>query len=165
LHWHGLFRIVGGFFIDSDIHKVRRVMGDRWNKYHGAFVVEITRVNSHEILKKYILKHVMKEFVGEDDVIRNKFLFSKGWMRLDWKKVEGLAKTWVLGGGSGSWMSKTGWSLVNEVMESWAEKRKAMFIGKGVAGERTGYLYVESGKIREIEGGAFEPCDYSYYDS
>jgi hypothetical protein len=164
LHWHGLFRIKGGFFVDEEIKKVRRVLGDRWNIYHGAFVVKITEVNSNKKLKEYILKHIMKEYIGEDDRIRNKFLFSRGWMREGWKDVESLAKTWVLGGKDTFWMRKEHWLLVNEIMQEWAEKKKAMFLGKVVDGERTGYLYMELGRIREVVGGAYEPCEYEWYD-
>ena len=53
---------------------------------------------------------------------------------------------------------------MNQVMLAWAEKRKAMFVGKMVDGKRTGSLYMELGRIREVVGGAFEPCDYEYYD-
>jgi len=164
LHWHGLFRIKGGFFISGDIHRCRRVLGDRWNEFHGAFVVQITKVNSNKELKEYILKHIMKEYLGEDDNIRNKFVFSKGWMREGWKEVESLAKTWVLGGLDTKWMDKERWSLVNKIMLAWAEKQDAIFLGKVVDGKRTGYLYMRLGRIYEVVGGAFEKCDYEYYE-
>ena len=159
LHWHGLFRIKGGYFPVS-----RRMVGDAWNKYHGAFVVQIKPVKSGDELKKYITKHIMKEYLGEAEAIRNKFLFSKGWMREGWKEVEIIAKTWVLGGLDSIYMSKERWNLVNEIVLAWAEKRKAMFFGKMVDGERTGYLFMEMGRISEVVGGAFEPCEYEYYD-
>ena len=169
LHWHGLFRIKGGYFLGSmvkpeDEAKVRRIMGDRWNEYHGAFVVKIKLVGSENELKKYILKHILKEYLGEDDDIRNKFLFSKGWMREGWKEVESLAKTWVLGGLDLHWMNKELWMKVNEIMRAWAEKRKVMFLGKSVDGKRTGYLYMELGRVYEVVGGAYKPCDYEFYD-
>jgi len=107
---------------------------------------------------------MMKEYLGEDDDIRNKFLFSKGWMRTGWKEVEGIAKGWVLGGMSPIFMNKERWTLVNEITLAWAEKRKAMFVGKMVDGKRTGYLFMELGRIREAVGGAFESSDYEYYD-
>lgn len=159
LHWHGLFRIKGGYFPVT-----RRMLGDAWNKFHGAFVVKITPVNSNKELREYIIKHIMKQYLGEDEYIRNKFLFSKGWMREGWKEVESLAKTWVLGGMDTSWMNSEGWKLVNKIIKAWAEKRKAMFLGKMIDGKRTGYLYMELGRIREAVGGTFKPCEYEYYD-
>ena len=67
LHWHGLVRIKGGYFPVT-----RRMLGDRWNVCHGAFVVQIQPVDT---------KKELREYVGEEENIRNKFLFSKGWMR------------------------------------------------------------------------------------
>ena len=159
LHWHGLFRIKGGYFPVT-----RRMLGDRWNEIHGAFVVKIVPVNTNKELREYITKHIMKEYVGEDDEIRNKFLFSKGWMRDRWKEVEGIAKGWVLGGLDGMYMNKERWDLVNKIMLAWAEKRKAMFVGKIIDGKRSGYLFMDMGRIREAAGGAFTPSDYEYYD-
>ena len=169
LHWHGLFRVKGGYFIlpmntPENKAKVRRVLGDRWNECHGAFVVEIKPVRNNKELRKYIAKHIMKEYVGEDEAIRNKFLFSKGWMREGWKEVESIAKGWVLGGLDTIYMNKERWNKVNEIMLSWAEKRNVMFTGKILDGERSGYLFMEMGRIREAVGGAFEPGTYEYYD-
>ena len=159
LHWHGLLRVKGGYFPET-----RRMLGDRWNEVHGAFAVQIKEVNTNKELREYIIKHILKEYVGEDDTIRNKFLFSKGWMRHGWKQVEDIAKTWVLGGLSSIYMDKKRWDLVNQVLLAWAEKRKAMFLGKVVDGERTGYLFMDMVRIREAVGGAFEPSSYGYYD-
>jgi len=159
LHWHGILRIKGGYFPIT-----RRMLGDRWNECHDAFVVKITKVNGNKELREYIIKHILKEYVGEDDEIRNKFLFSKGWMRKGWKEVEAIAKGWVLGGLDAIYMNKERWSKVNEIMLAWAEKRTVLFTGKVIDGERTGYLFMEMGRIREAEGGAFEPGNYEYYD-
>ncbi len=159
LHWHGLFRIKGGYFPVT-----RRMLGDRWNEIHGAFVVKIVPVNTNKELREYITKHIMKEYVGEDDEIRNKFLFSRGWLRKGWKETEGIAKGWVLGGGSAIFMTKEGWALVNEVMKAWAEKQTLEFLGKEVDGKRVGYLFMELGRICEAVGGAFRPGKYEYYD-
>jgi hypothetical protein len=159
LHWHGLLRIKGGYFPVS-----RRMLGDRWNEVHGAFVVKITPVNTNKELREYIAKHIMKEYVGEEEVIRNRFLFSKGWMREGWKEVESIAKGWVLGGAPAFYMNKERWALVNEVMLAWAEKRTAMFLGKMVDGKRTGYLSIELGRICEAVGGAFSLGSFEYYD-
>ena len=106
----------------------------------------------------------MKQYVGEEEGIRNKFLFSKGWMREGWKEVQAIAKNWVLSGMGAIFMTKKGWNLVNEIMLAWAEKRKAMFLGKKVDGKRTGYLFMELGRIREVDGGAFKSSPYEYYD-
>lgn len=159
LHWHGLLRIKGGYFPVT-----RRELGDRWNRIHGAFVVKITAVKTNKELREYIVKHILTQYVGEEDTIRNKFLFSKGWMREGWKEVEGVAKGWALGGMDAIFMTKERWDKVNEVMLAWAEKRKVMFLGKVVDGGRTGYLFMELGRIREAEGGAFKPGSYEYYD-
>ena len=167
LHWHGVFRVKGGFFLKpmvswEDKASVRRELGDRWNEYHGAFVVKITGVASRRDLKEYILKHILKEYIGVDESIRNKFLFSRGWMRKGWKQVEDFAKLWVLGGSesdggmSPMMMTKEGWDKVNEIVESWAEKKTVMFRGEGVNGELSGHLYMELGRIREAFGSAFE---------
>jgi hypothetical protein len=169
LHWHGLFRVKGGYFIlpmstPKDKAKVRRVLGDRWNVCHGAFVVEIKPVRNNKELREYITKHIMKEYVGEDEDIRNKFLFSKGWMREGWKEVESIAKGWVLGGASAMFMNKERWALVNEIMLAWAEKKTAMFLGKMIDGKRTGYLSMELGRICEAVGGAFSAGSYEYYN-
>ena len=172
LHWHGIFRIKGGFFFKpmiswQDKAAVRRELGDRWNKCHGAFVVQITDVASRSHLKKYILKHILKEYIGVDEDIRNKFLFSRGWMREGWKKVEDLAKLWVLGGyeSDGGYsatlgMSKAEWDRVNEIVQAWAEKRTVTFhgevYGEGevAGGGESGYLRMELGRIREAFGSA-----------
>lgn len=169
LHWHGLFRIKGGYFLlpmttDKNKAKVRRMLGDRWDVCHGAFVVKITTIDTKKELKEYILKHILKEYVGEGEGIRNKFLFSKGWMREGWKEVEAIAKGWVLGGASAMFMNKERWALVNEIMLAWSEKRTAMFLGKMIDGKRTGYLFMELGRIREAVGGAFTTGSYEYYD-
>ena len=173
LHWHGLFRIKGGYFIKpmipwQDKAVVRRTLGDRWNECHGAFVVDIEPVTMRKALRDYILKHVMKEYIGVDEDIRNKFLFSKGWMREGWKKVEDMAKLWTLGGYesdgglSAMFMNKEGWSKVNEIVQAWAERETIVFHGevvKGhgvdVEGKETGYLSMELGRIREVSGSAF----------
>jgi hypothetical protein len=161
LHWHGLLRIKGGYFLDGNIHKVRRMLGDKWNEIHHAFVVEVTQVNNHLELREYISKHIMKEYIDEEEYLRNKFLFSKGWMRKGWKEVETLAKLWTLGGeesdgGLSLWlMNKDRWTKVNEIMQAWAEKKTMMFHGELINGEETGYLYMELGRIREISGSAF----------
>lgn len=166
LHWHGIFRIKGGFFLKSmiswqDKASVRRELGDRWNKYHGAFVVKITDVASRRELKKYVLKHILKEYIGVDEDMRNKFLFSRGWMREGWKEVEDRAKLWVLGGVesdgglSAMFMTKEMWNRVNEIVEAWAEKKTVMFCGEGANGEQSGHLCMELGRIREVFGSAF----------
>ncbi|MGB5924890.1 MAG: hypothetical protein WBH01_02205 [Dehalococcoidia bacterium] len=167
LHWHGIFRIKGGFFLrpmisGEDKAAVRRELGDRWNKYHGAFAVQITEVASKRDLEKYILKHILKEYIGVDEDMRNKFLFSRKWMREGWKKVEDLAKLWVLGGPesdgglSAMYMTKEGWDKVNEIVQAWAQKETGMFRGAGVNGGLSGYLYMELGRIREAFGSGFE---------
>lgn len=167
LHWHGLFRIKDGYFlcpVKQTEKKGRRIVGDLWNKCHGAFVVQIKPVKNNKELREYILKHMMKEYIGEDEAIRNKFLFSKGWMREGWKDVEELAKLWTLGGLESDgglsmmYMNKEKWNLVNKIMQAWAEKRKQMFLGQfldGVSGDRTGHLFMELGRIREVIGSAF----------
>jgi len=166
LHWHGLFRIKGGYFVKpmiswQDRAVVRRTLGDRWNECHGAFVVDIEPVEMRRALREYILKHIMKEYIGVDEDIRNKFLFSRGWMREGWKKIEDLAKLWVLGGYesdggiSAMLMTKEGWDKVNEIVQAWAESKTIIFFGESVGGERSGYLNMELGRIREVFGSAF----------
>jgi hypothetical protein len=140
------------------------VLGDRWNQYHGAFVVEIKPVGSMEELREYILKHILKEYIGEGESIRNKFLFSRGWMREGWKDIESLGRRWVLGGLERRWMDKEGWSVVNELMLAWAEKREVVLKGAVVDGKSTGYVYMKLGRILEVVGGAFAVCDFEYYD-
>ena len=39
-----------------------------------------------------------------------------------------------------------------------------MFLGKVVDGERTGYLFMDMGRIHEAIGGAFATGSYEYYD-
>jgi hypothetical protein len=161
LHWHGLFRIAGGFFVSDDLRVVRRTLGDRWNEYHGAFAVKIVPVTHTYELEQYIMKHILKEYVGEEVEIRNKFLFSKGWMREGWKEVENLAKSWCLGGGeecggfSAIFMTKEYWDLVNEIVKAWAEHRTKIFHGERVDGHESGYLYMERGRICEVFGSPF----------
>lgn len=159
LHWHGLLRIKGGYFPVS-----RRMLGDLWNEIHGAFVVKIATVNSGEQLKQYVVAHMLHEYLGMDNLIRNKFLFSKRWMRPGWKEVEGIAKTWVLGGEPAIFMTRRGWDLVNEIMKVWAEKRTHLFLGAEVDGKRTGYVLMELGIIREAVGGAYQSSEYEYLD-
>lgn len=159
LHWHGILRVKGGYFPIT-----RRMLGDKWNEIHGAFVVKMKCVNSGSELKKYILKHIMKQYLGEEDEVRNKFLFSKGWMRLGWKEAEAVAKEWATGGLGAMYMNKERWKLVSEIMEAWAKKEKHMFVGKVVDGKRSGYLYMDMGRILEAEGGAFEASSYEYLD-
>jgi len=162
LHWHGILRIKGGYFPIT-----RRMLGDMWNEIHGAFVVLIETIDTGEQLKEYILKDIMKQYLDEayidDNFTRNKFLTSRGWMRKGWKEVEGIAKAWVLAGLDLQWMDREKWSLVNEIMLVWAEKREAMLSGKMVDGKVTGHLYMEMGRIFEAVGGAVAPCDYEYY--
>ena len=179
LHWHGIFRIKGGFFLKpiiswQDKASVRRELGDRWNKYHGAFVVQITGVASRKDLEKYILKHILKEYIGVDEDVRNKFLFSRGWMRERWKKVEDLAKLWTLGGEESDgglstiFMTKERWDKVNEIVQAWAKGKTVTFHGEIVDGKESGYLYMELGCIHEAFGSAFvlkrdgKICDSSY---
>jgi len=182
LHFHGLLRVKGGFLklyagevrddfnrwvdVEGVVHSEhidanRRALGDKWNEIHNAFVVQITPVDTKKQLKEYILKHMMKQYIGEDEDIRNKFLFSKGWMRKGWKEVEGLAKLWTLGGLesdgglSAIYMDKVRWDKVNEIMQAWAEKKKLTFYGDILNGKLTGYLFMELGRIREVFGSAF----------
>ena len=161
LHWHGLVRIKGGYFLDGNIHKVRRLLGDKWNEIHHAFVVEITQVNSYLELREYISKHIMKEYIAEEEYLRNKFLFSRGWMRKGWKEAQNLAKLWTLGGEESDgglnviFMNKEKWAKVNEIMQAWAEKKTMMFNGESVNGQESGYLWMELGRIHEISGSAF----------
>lgn len=164
LHWHGLFRIKGGYFLcamNETEKKGRRILGDDWNKYHGAFVVQIKPVKNNKELRKYIIKHMMKEYIGEGDDIRNKFLFSKGWMRKGWKEAEGIARLWTLGGLEPDggldtiYMDKEKWDLVNEIMKAWAEKEKRTFYGDVLNGKLTGYLYMDAGNILDVYGSAF----------
>ena len=190
LHWHGILRVKGGFFLKPMISwqgkaAVRRELGDRWNKYHGAFVVQITDVGSRKELKKYVLKHILKEYVSVDEGVRNKFLFSRGWMREGWKKVEDLGKLWVLGGHESDGglsatlgMSKGEWDKVNEIVEAWAEKKTVTFhgevYGEGevVGGGESGYLRMELGRIREAFGSGIViyrydkvcPSSFEYLD-
>ena len=53
LHWHGLFRIEGGFFISDDMRVARRTLGDRWNELHGAFAVKMVPVTHTLELEQY----------------------------------------------------------------------------------------------------------------
>ena len=163
LHWHGIFRVKGGFFLKpmiswEDKAAVRRELGDRWNKCHGAFAVQITEVASRKDLREYILKHILKEYIGVGESIRNKFLFSRGWMRKGWKEVEDLAKSWILGGpesdGGMSPMLMTNemWNKVNEIVQAWAEKKTVLLPGEYIDGKVSGYLYMELGRIREAFG-------------
>jgi len=163
LHWHGLFRVAASFFISDNYRIVRRTLGDRWNECHGAFVVKIVPVSHTEELNRYILKHILKEYLGDEEEVRNKFLFSRGWMRRGWKSVEDLARLWCIGGGedkdgiSAIFMSKEHWDIVNEVVKAWAEGLTKVFDGEIVngTGEKSGYLYMESGRIREAFGSPF----------
>jgi hypothetical protein len=166
LHWHGIFRVKGGFFIKpmiswDDRKLVLRELGIRWNKIHGAFRVEIAPVGSRRDLEAYILKHIIKEYIGVDEDIRNKFLFSRGWMRLGWKMVEDLAKQWVLGGSEPDggldslYMDKSRWDKVNEVVRAWAERKTILFRGEAFDGQESGYLSMELGRICEAFGSAF----------
>ena len=166
LHWHGIFRVKGGLFVKpmntwEGRASVRRELGDRWNECHGAFVVQITEVASRVQLKEYILKHILKQYIGIDEDIRNKFLFSRGWMREGWKRAEDLAKLWCLGGLesdgglSGIFMTKQMWYRVNEIVEAWADRKTVEFRGESVDGEVCGYLWMELGRIREVFGSAF----------
>jgi len=183
LHWHGVFRIKGGFFLKpmiswQDKAAVRRELGDRWNECHGAFVVQIKAVGSRRDLKEYILKHILKEYIGVDEEIRNKFLFSRGWMREGWKAIEDLAKLWILGGVesdggiSAMMMSKEMWNKVNEIVQSWAERDTVVFRGEGVNGTQSGFLSMELGRIREAFGSAYVivrngvvcPSSFEYLD-
>jgi len=154
LHWHGIFRIKGGFFLKpmiswKDKAAVRRELG-----------------------------HILKEYIGVDENIRNKFLFSRGWMREGWKKIEDLAKLWVLGGYESDGgmtpmlMEKEKWNKVNEIVQAWAEKKTVLFPGENIDGEVSGYLYMELGRIREAFGsgsiiwrnGVVCPSRFEYLD-
>ena len=170
LHWHGIIRIKGGYFlcaIEETEKRGRRILGDKWDRIHGAFVVKITAINTFKDLDEYILKHVLSDYVGEEEGIRNRFLFSREWMRTGWKEAQGIAKGWVLGGLSPMYMTKERWDKVNEVLKAWAEKRTVSFFGKKIVGrktEYTGYLWMDEGRIVEATGGAFEEGNYEYYD-
>lgn len=166
LHWHGIFRVKGGYFIKPMIGwankaLVRAELGKRWNECHGAFVVQIKEVGREADLRAYILKHIMKEYIAGDEDLRNKFLFSRGWMRPGWKVVEDLAKSWVLGGQeceggiSAMFMTKEMWSKVNEIVEAWCKRETVMFNGEKFNGKQSGYLSMELGRIREAFGSAY----------
>jgi hypothetical protein len=170
--------VAGGFFVSDDVRVVRRTLGDRWNEVHGAFAVKIVPVTHVREVEQYAIKHILKEYIGAEAEIRNKFLFSKGWMRLGWKEVEDLVRLWCLGGGvecgglSNMFMSKELWALVNETMRAWAEHRTKVFPGERVNGHETGYLYMEDGRIREAfgsarvleRGGTVSVSTYEYLD-
>ena len=117
LHWHGLLRIKYGYFPIS-----RRELGDLWNKYHNAFAVSIKNVYDTEGLKKYVIKHLLKEYLNQG-LIRNKFLVSKGWSRYFVKELESEFKRWWVNGcEAGSWMSTYGYRLMNQTVQKWCEK-------------------------------------------
>lgn len=164
LHFHGIVRIKGGYFlcpVKQTERRGRRILGDSWNICHGAFVVMVKPVNTGKELAEYIVKHVLSEYIEAEEGIRNRFLFSRGWMRKGWKEVEEIAKLWTLGGLESDggldtiYMNKEKWSKVNEIEKTWAEKRQVTFFGDILNGKPIGYFSLELGRIREVYGSAF----------
>jgi len=141
LHWHGLFRIKGGFLklYDGEVRDLkewkgddkqwhskhlnanRRALGDRWFEIHGAFRVSIDKVRNEEEMKSYILKHIVKDYLNED-LIRNKFLVSKGWCRKGTNEINDEFKRWWVNGYEKiGWMSSKGYKMMNDMLRRWCE--------------------------------------------
>jgi hypothetical protein len=116
LHWHGLLRIKGGYFPVS-----RRMLGDKWNEIHHAFAVQIENVEHMNYLNKYINKHMVKNYISEE-IIRNKFLVSRGWARAGIKVLSDDFRNWWRNASGDIWVSEAGYNTLNELIWRYCKK-------------------------------------------
>lgn len=142
LHWHGIWRVKGGFlklykgdvkdinntWTDNEGHKHSKhidantkALGDKWNELHDSFSISLGQVSNMDALQAYIKKHIIKDYLNQG-IIRNKFLVSKGWCRDGIKEInEEFKRWWINGIESGSWMSDKGYKILNEAVKLWCE--------------------------------------------
>lgn len=125
LHWHGILRVKGGYFPVT-----RRMLGDKWNEIHNAFVVDIQPVKKMSYLEKYINKHMVKDYLS-DGVIRNKFLVSRGWCRGGIGGLIADFKKWYFEVMDTTWMSTASFLLLKSIIRGYCECKET-FVGNGV---------------------------------
>ncbi|MGD1118113.1 MAG: hypothetical protein ABR886_01335 [Dehalococcoidales bacterium] len=121
LHFHGLLRFKG--FMKMQI--TRRMLGDKWNEIHGAFVVKMDGVRTMKDLEKYILQHIMKDYVaggmGEKFVVE-----SKGWRRKIPEDMIKAFKEWYIKIDDSPWLDKDGYRCLNEVVKLYCMRKEAV---------------------------------------
>jgi hypothetical protein len=146
VHTHGLLRVKGGFLklYDGDvkdnrnkwrdnryqlhsehIDANRKALGDMWNRIHGAFVVQLQPVNENfkNELHRYIVKHIMKDYIMIPD---NRLMVSSGWSHHEHEDMVNQFKAWWMRQDDASWLSSTGWSVVNQLIQIFYERKAAV---------------------------------------
>lgn len=114
LHWHGLWRIKGGYFIHRLPDRGREAEKEvrkRWLKYHNAYEIDFEALRREGTFGQYVSKHILKGFVEE----RARLNFSKGWTRNGVKEAQEVILRFLSDGLGGLYMSSDNWKLYNEM--------------------------------------------------
>ncbi len=135
LHWHGILRVKGGYFPVT-----RRMLGDKWNEIHNAFVVDLAVVKNISYLERYINKHMVKDYLSEG-VIRNKFLVSRGWMRSGISELIVDFKKWWVNVTGDIWVSNAGWLLLKTIIRRYCENKNVL------VGGTSGHFGLSGGRV------------------
>ena len=117
LHWHGLWRIKGGYFLyrmPDRGREAEKEVRKRWLRYHNAYEIDFESMRREGTFKEYVSKHILKDFVEE----RARLNFSKGWSRPGLKEAQEIIKRFVSEGRSMMLMSREDWKLYNEVEQA-----------------------------------------------
>lgn len=145
LHWHGLFRLKWGFFLHEDIGRARAQLGSDWNKVHGAFAVKIGYIWNENTYAKYVAKHMLKQYLDEDDFeVNQKMLVSGGWMRKGWKRARDTIINWMSGGHGMFLLTKSHFKVINELLKGWCIG--GIFVHQTKTG---GYIWIQDRVIVE----------------
>lgn len=112
LHWHGVWRIKGGYFIHRLPDRGREAEKEvrkRWLKYHNAYEIDFEAMRREGTFRQYVIKHILKGFVEE----RARLNFSKGWTRPGLKEAQEVIKRFVNEDLGVLYMSSADWKLYN----------------------------------------------------
>ena len=117
VHWHGLWRIKGGYFL-CPLEDTKRVAEQKirklWLEIHNAFEIEFDSVDSGNDLQKYIVKHILKDLMDSAYGLE-RLNGSKGWPRPGVKEALKLIEYFVSKGKGRRVISQDGWARVNEM--------------------------------------------------
>jgi hypothetical protein len=114
LHWHGLWRIKGGYFLHplpDPGREAEKEVRKRWKKIHNAYEVDFEPLNREGEFEAYISKHTLKGYVEEHARLN----FSKGWTRPGLKEARKVMERFVSKELGRWYITSSGWKLLNEI--------------------------------------------------
>lgn len=118
LHVHGFIYMRKG---SIELYELQAL----WKDIHGASQVTMKEARSHKAVCKYMVKHMLKEYV-EDIGFKGKLLLSRKWLPLGWKQVREHLVKWamdrVYSFGEGIW------AIMNKMYEDWCKGETIMLV-------------------------------------